>query len=397
MKYKLDTIKTCHRNLRYKDFIKADSIHATMRESRIFILTQNRSRFSVPSSTSLWSAILLVVLYLSQKSSNPSSIVPAVAVMAFAAASSSSTPMTTTGKKECAVVGVGVLGTSLCRQLLESPEFKDWKITGITKTTNRHSDIMEQVSGGKNMRENNGDDNERFSLTTMDEVLSSTSKKKYQHCVFCAPPSGFDDYTGAVRVAANELWAGRNGGGAFVFTSSGGIYGPGDSTLVTVTEDSPIPDPVGNPRSERLQSAESVVKEAGGTSLRLAGLYTLERGAHNFWLVGGKTEVGGRSDGLVNLLHYDDAAGSVVAALLVSDPSESIGGKVFLVSDGHPLTRQQICESSLKSKRYEGMKIPTFTGTKDDPIGKVYDGSYTNEVLKWKPRYPSFDEFMVSN
>jgi hypothetical protein len=30
---------------------------------------------------------------------------------------------------ECAVIGCGVLGTSLCRQLLESPEFADWKGT----------------------------------------------------------------------------------------------------------------------------------------------------------------------------------------------------------------------------------------------------------------------------
>ena len=325
-------------------------------------------------------------------------VLPAVTVMAFAATStsqSSSTTMTT-GQNECAVIGVGVLGTSLCKQLLESPQFQDWKITGITKTTNRHSEIMEEVVGsseGKKQDNENG----RFSLTTIDEAVSSPSKKKYQHCVFCAPPSGFDDYPGAVQTAANELWGGPDNGGVFVFTSSGGIYGPGDSTLATVTEGSPIPDPKGNPRSERLQSAEAVVKEVGGTSLRLAGLYTLERGAHNFWLMGGKPEVGGRSDGLVNLLHYDDAAGSVVAALQVSNPMESINGKTFLVSDGNPLTRQQICESSLKSKRYAGMKIPVFTGTNDDPIGKLYDGSYTNKVLKWKPRYPSFDEFMASS
>ena len=36
-----------------------------------------------------------------------------------------STPPTTT--PECAVVGVGVLGTSLCKQLLRDPELKDWK------------------------------------------------------------------------------------------------------------------------------------------------------------------------------------------------------------------------------------------------------------------------------
>ena len=28
---------------------------------------------------------------------------------------------------ECAVVGCGVLGTSLCKQILASPEFSDWQ------------------------------------------------------------------------------------------------------------------------------------------------------------------------------------------------------------------------------------------------------------------------------
>jgi len=44
--------------------------------------------------------------------------------MAVAAAS---TPPTTT--PECAVVGVGVLGTSLCKQLLRDPDLKDWKVS----------------------------------------------------------------------------------------------------------------------------------------------------------------------------------------------------------------------------------------------------------------------------
>lgn len=34
--------------------------------------------------------------------------------------------MSSVASKECAVVGCGVLGTSLCRQLIESPEFADW-------------------------------------------------------------------------------------------------------------------------------------------------------------------------------------------------------------------------------------------------------------------------------
>ena len=40
-------------------------------------------------------------------------------------ASAMSLPSNT--ESSCAVVGCGVLGTSLCKQLIESPEFSSWK------------------------------------------------------------------------------------------------------------------------------------------------------------------------------------------------------------------------------------------------------------------------------
>lgn len=263
------------------------------------------------------------------------------------------------------------------------------KVIGITKSTTRHDAIMKDVGGDHH---HSG----RFSLTTADALKSEQPPgRKFSNCVFCAPPSGFDDYASAIEDSIFNIWSGPSGGGMFVFTSSGGIYGPGESTAppMVVTEDSELPDATGNPRSERLMAGERVVLSHGGVCLRLAGLYTLDRGAHNFWL--GKDTVAGRSDGIVNLLHYDDAAGSVLAALSVSDPS-TLSGKIFLISDGHPMTRQQICDSSLKATRYDGMTVPAFSGPVDGPIGKIYDGRASNEALQWKPRYPSFDEFMAS-
>jgi nucleoside-diphosphate-sugar epimerase len=308
-------------------------------------------------------------------SAYPTTIVAAMATVS-SPTSSSSPP------RECAVVGVGVLGTSLCRQLLED-NICQWTVTGITKTSNRHADIRKQVGAD--------DHGERFTLQTVDNVMD----KKYPYCVFCAPPSGFEDYAAAVEDAMTRIWDQTVAGGIFVFTSSGGIYGPGDSLgIPTVNEDSSLPDPSDNPRSARLMGAEEKVRIHGGTILRLAGLYTLARGAHNFWL--GKEEVAGRADGIINLLHYDDAAGSVVAALQVPDPTV-VRGKTFLISDGHPLTRQQICESTIQSSRYQQMSIPKFTGQDGDPMGKIYDGTATNAALNWKPRYPSFDEFMASS
>uniref|UniRef100_A0A7S2SE39 NAD-dependent epimerase/dehydratase domain-containing protein n=1 Tax=Eucampia antarctica TaxID=49252 RepID=A0A7S2SE39_9STRA len=273
-----------------------------------------------------------------------------------------------------AVFGCGVLGTSLCKQLLSSSDFDSRLVTGITKTSNRHDGIREQIPS------------ERFSVKTYDEIAGT----KFRDVIFCAPPSGSEDYPGAIKDAIQNLWDGPSGGGHFVFTSSGGIYGIGNDGAM-VTEDTPVADPEKNPRVAKLVEAERICKEGGGCVLRLAGLYNLERGAHNYWLESGN-DVKGREDGFINLLHYDDAAGACVAALKV-DPS-SVAGKAFLISDGNPTSRKGICESARKAAMYSEKAMPKFLGESTDPKGKIYDGTKSNAALKWNPRYSSFDKFM---
>lgn len=245
---------------------------------------------------------------------------------------------------------------------------------------------MEQVVGEGGSSESSSS----FHLETIEDLPKD---KKFTNVVFCAPPSGFEDYPGAVKDAVDNLWAGSDSG-SFVFTSSGGIYGPGNGEVVSET--SPLPDAtIASPRSLKLIHAEQNVVSSHGSVLRLAGLYTLDRGAHKYWLEtlnGG--EIKGSRDGIINLLHYDDAAGACLAALKAE--GEGVKGKTFLVSDGHPTTRGGICESALKSKRYGDCVMPTF-GAKDGEgeKGKIYDGSWTNEVLNWNPRYESFDAFVT--
>jgi hypothetical protein len=82
-------------------------------------------------------------------------------------------------------------------------------VTGITKTNNNHESILAEVG-----------DSDRFSVTTGDEG----NGKKFKNIVFCAPPSGFDDYPAAIEDCITNLWAGPSEGGVFVFTSSGGMY-----------------------------------------------------------------------------------------------------------------------------------------------------------------------------
>ena len=51
-------------------------------------------------------------------------------------------------------------------------------------------------------------------------------------------------------------------------------------------------------------------------------------------------------NGYINLIHYDDAARVVVAALL-SPKSVRREGKLYLVSDGTPITRKDICLATI--------------------------------------------------
>jgi nucleoside-diphosphate-sugar epimerase len=327
------------------------------------------------------SALLLISSLLSALMLSSSSLVGAF---------STKTPPNSK-KADIAVVGCGVLGTSLCKQLLSHPDFASRCITAITKSTARHEDIRKQVL-------QSDDDSERFVLKTMNDILAkddhndASSSLLFQDVVFCAPPSGFDNYPRAVKETAERLWS-ADEGGSFVFTSSGGVYEGLDGE--TVDESSPTLDPETNPRTGRLIYAEQEVIALGGCALRLAGLYTKDRGAHNFWLEKcQETGVQGREDGIVNLLHYDDAASACIATLKAGPTVNS--KQTFLISDGNPTTRKGICESALKCSAYSQHSLPRFLGPDDGLKGKIYDGSKSNEALKWQSTYASFDSFMAS-
>jgi len=73
-------------------------------------------------------------------------------------------------------------------------------------------------------------------------------------------------------------------------------------------------------------------------------------------------------------------------------------GKAFLISDGHPLTRRQICEAALQAKLFEKYGMPEFLDTSSAEstmsLGKIYDGSASKVALGWLPKYESFAAFM---
>ena len=125
------------------------------------------------------------------------------------------------------------------------------------------------------------------------EMGDAPGSGPYAHVLFCASPGGNEDYVGEVD-RAMRLWNAEAPGGRFVFTSSAGVYEEQDGGVVT--EASPT---ASTPRAAKLLAAEERVLAAGGTVVRLAGLYLLNRGAHNAWLSMEEVKTGG-ADGLIN-------------------------------------------------------------------------------------------------
>jgi len=264
------------------------------------------------------------------------------------------------------VIGAGTLGARVCRQWRAL--FPGARVVGLTSGEARHEALR---AAGITPR----------LLSTLE---GGAEEGRWPYVVFCAPPGKNEAYVADVAAAA-RFWQGGDVGN-FVFTSSGGVFAEDGGG--TVTEASAVGDA---PRLARLLGAEAVTREAGGSVVRLAGLYTLSRGAHNYYLT--QSAVAQRADSIINLLHYSDAAGCVVAALL---RGRAEGGALYIAADNDPLTRQQICNAALQNAQYAGAAAPAFTAT-EGGRGKVYNTTATRRALDWQPLYPSFRDYMASS
>jgi nucleoside-diphosphate-sugar epimerase len=116
-----------------------------------------------------------------------------------------------------------------------------------------------------------------------------------------------------------------------VYTSSTGVYGDHDGGVVD--EGTPI-DPV-TEKTRVLAEAERVARETAadagidGTVARFAGLYGPDRYRLDRYLHGPVTE------GYLNMVHRDDAAGAVAFLLR----AEAARGEVVLVADDEPVDK----------------------------------------------------------
>lgn len=275
------------------------------------------------------------------------------------------------------VVGAGHLGIRI--GVLWKESFPEASIYLKTKHNNEHRNQKWKSLGYIPLSEEEENDSNRVTAPFV---------------VFSAPPTNNPDYAKEVETAVHKDWdSGSDGTKGFVFTGSGGVYAENSGGVIDEnSETSSVSE-----RSKALLAAEKYVEKFGGATIRFGGLYTKTRGAHNFWLGDKDKEFTSSPNGLINLIHYDDAAKSVIKALLKCFDLNFDSKLLFLASDGVPISRENICKAALKCPFYKEKIMPIFSGDKSVIDGKKYNTSHIRKALDWKPVFTSFEDFMLAH
>jgi nucleoside-diphosphate-sugar epimerase len=216
--------------------------------------------------------------------------------------------------------------------------------------------------------------------------------KQFDAVVYAASTGGGgpEAYALAYDVGVKRAlaWAREVGAQAFVFTSSTGVYRQDDGRIVD--EESVVG---GAPTADAILGGERAVFNSGFAKarvLRFGGLYGPGRHHMVDQLRRGDHVIGGRVDHYINYLHRDDAASSVLSAL-IAGPS---GARVYNVGDGHPVTKEALARWIAERL---GQSAPVFDpnapagprvakGGRTQPSRIVATGRIRSE-LSWKPAF----------
>lgn len=176
-------------------------------------------------------------------------------------------------------------------------------------------------------------------------------------------------------------------GARLIFTSSSSVYAQIDGSWVT--EESPaVPD---RETGRLLREAEELALAAGGTVLRLAGIYGPGRSVllKNFLLgeaqIDVRREPTATPDGRwINQIHREDAAAAIASAV------QGAAAGVFNVADHTPLTQRSVYTEL--ARRFDRPLPPEGVPALDRKRGWTHKRVSSRKLTAagWTPRFPSW-------
>lgn len=279
------------------------------------------------------------------------------------------------------IAGVGYLGSALAERLLA--EAGEIRLTGLTRSA------PDSTGSGPGLYPlESADLGDHASIQALAKKLSPPAA--IIHCA-SSGRGGIDAYRAVFVDGVRHLLEAFPEARLF-FTSSTSVYGQTDGSLVT--EDSPAePD---RETGRLLLATEDLVLAAGGTVLRLAGIYGPGRSVHlQKFLAGTATIESGPVSRLLNQIHRDDAVGALIH--LLSLPPATVRSQVFNVADDTPIS-QRACYEAL-AHHFDTDLPPEAPPDPNRKRGWTHK-AVSNAKLRatgWAPQHRSFPGALTSD
>jgi len=216
----------------------------------------------------------------------------------------------------------------------------------------------------------------------------------YDWVVNCASSSrgGVEDYRSVyLKGIRNVLnWVSAKPPAKFVYTSSTSVYGQMEGE--TVSEESET-IPASETARVLVETEKALVERAQefgipAVILRVAGIYGPERG---YWLkqfLKGEARIEGDGQRVLNMVHRDDVAGAIVAAL-----QRGRAGEIYNAVDDEPVMQLDFFQWLAETL---GKPLPPFAPEGAERKRAVTNKRVSNRKLKeelgYKFRFPTFRE-----
>ncbi len=220
--------------------------------------------------------------------------------------------------------------------------------------------------------------------------------RDFDWVINCAATGGGTpaDYEALYRRGAENLvaWLAGSPVRRFVYTSSTSVYGQNDGSLVT--ESSPVEPGSDSGRilaeTEQIYVAAAKEKKLPAMVLRLAGIYGPGRGHWFKQFLRGTALIEGDGSRNLNMIHRDDVAGAIIAALERGRP-----GEIYNVVDDEPVSQLAFFEwlaAKLNRPLPPAGAVPGPDARRRGVTNKRISNQKLKAELGYRCKYPTFRE-----
>ena len=275
------------------------------------------------------------------------------------------------------IAGCGYLGQELARQALAAGH----SVLGLTRSADSALALRRESLPARD-----ADLSDAAALARL--AAECPGDTAVVHCAAGGKGGGPDTYRTVYLEGMRNLRAAFPGAARLVFTSSTSVYAQTDGSLVS--EDSPaLPD---RESGRLLRATEDETLAAGGTVLRLAGIYGPGRSVLLRQFLAGESVIDVRTappatpDGRwVNQIHRTDAA----AALLMAATGALTPG-IYNTADSTPMLQRTIYEEL--ARRFARPLPPECAPDSTRKRGWTHKQAANSRLRAagWQPHYPSW-------